>query len=345
MTALIVAIGFTIGVSALCSVLEAMILSTTTSEIESLKRTKPRLGELLEHFRNDLEETTSAILSLNTIANTLGATLVGGLAANLFGDNKLVYFSLGMTIGILIFSEVIPKNIGVIYRNGIQPLLIRPLQLIRFLMRPVSKLCKIAVYLVVPKRMSQQDISDDDIRFLAEKSEKDGNLTQDERVIISNALSLDETHIEEIMTPRTVVMALEQSLTIKEVFETEPNLPFARIPVYRNSIDTITGMVRRRDLLKSKADDNDQLKVSDLMNEPIFVLGSRTAADALQLFLKKNQQLAIVLDEYGSVEGVIAMEDVIEHILGKEIFEIDDVAIDMREYAKIQNEQKQLHEN
>ena len=344
MTALIVAIGFTIGVSALCSVLEAMILSTTTSEIESLKRTKPRLGELLEHFRSDLEETTSAILSLNTIANTLGATFVGGLAANLFGDNKLIYFSLGMTVGILIFSEVIPKNIGVIYRNGIQHLLIRPLQMIRFLMRPVSKLCKIAVYLVVPKRLNQ-DISDDDIRFMAEKSEKDGNLTQDERAIISNALSLDETQIEEIMTPRTVVMALEQSLTIKEVFDAEPNLPFARIPVYKNSIDTITGVVRRRDLLKTKAEDNDQMKVTDLMNDPIFVLGSRTAADALQLFLRKNQQLAIVLDEYGSVEGVITMEDVIEHILGKEIFEADDVAIDMREYAKIQNEQKQLHQD
>ena len=343
MTALIVAIVFTIGVSALCSVLEAMILSTTTSEIEFLKRHKPKLGELLELFRNDLEETTSAILSLNTIANTLGATLVGGLAANLFGEHKLIYFSLGMTIGILIFSEVIPKNIGVIYRNGIQPMLIRPLQFIRILMRPVSKLCKIAVYLVVPKRLTQ-DISDDDIRFLAEKSEKDGNLTRDERDIISNALSLDETQIEEIMTPRTVVMAIEQSQSIKEVFESEPNLPFARIPVYNNSIDTITGVVRRRDLLKSKAEDNDHLLVSDLMQEPIFVLASRTAADALQLFLRKNQQLAIVLDEYGSMEGVITMEDVIEHILGREIFEADDVAIDMREFAKLQNQQKHLHE-
>ena len=341
MTALIVAIVFTIGVSALCSVLEAMILSTTTSEIESLKKQKPKLGELLERFRNDLEETTSAILSLNTIANTLGATLVGGLAANLFGEHKLIYFSLGMTIGILIFSEVIPKNIGVIYRDGIQSLLIRPLQLIRIFMRPVSRLCKIAVYLVVPKRLTQ-DISDDDIRFLAEKSEKDGNLTRDERDIISNALSLDETQIDEIMTPRTVVTAIEQSQSIKEVFESEPNLPFARIPVYKNSIDTITGVVRRRDLLKSKADDNDHLLVSDLMQEPIFVLGSRTAADALQLFLRKNQQLAIVLDEYGSVEGVITMEDVIEHILGREIFEVDDVAIDMREFAKLQNQQKQL---
>jgi len=343
MTALFVAIGFTICVSAICSILEAMILSTTTSDIETLKKKNPNKGALLEKYWMDLEETTSAILSLNTIANTLGATLVGGLAAKLFGENTLIYFSIGMTVGILVFSEVIPKNVGVIYRSGILPMLIRPLQAIRLFMTPVSFLCKIAVFLVVPKRVNQ-DISDDDIRLLAEKSEKDGNLTQDERVIITNALSLDEVLIETILTPRTVVTAIEQSLTVKEVFQQIPNLPFARIPVYQNNIDTIVGVVRRRDLLKCKADDQDDKKVSDLMSEPIFVLGNRTAADALQLFLKKNQQLAIVLDEYGSVEGVVTMEDVVEHILGQEIFEPDDVAIDMREFAKKQNEQKQQNQ-
>jgi len=339
MTALLVAIGFTISVSALCSILEAMILSTTSSDIETLKKTRPKHGELLEMFRNDLEETTSAILSLNTIANTLGATLVGGLAARVLGENTLIYFSIGMTVGILVFSEVIPKNMGVIYRSGLLPFLIFPLHTIRIIMRPVSFLCKAAVFLVVPKRL-KHDVSDEDIRLMAEKSEKDGNLTQDERAIITNALSLDEILIEEILTPRTVVTAVDQNLSVKEVFEIIPNLPFARIPVYQNNIDTIVGVVRRRDLLKAKADDQDSKKVSELMNEPVFVLGTRTAGDALQLFLKKNQQLAIVLDEYGSMEGVITMEDVIEHILGQEIFEPDDVAIDMREFAKQKHELK-----
>jgi CBS domain containing-hemolysin-like protein len=339
MTAFILAIAFTISVSALCSVLEAMLLSTTTSDIQSLKEKKPKLGALLEHFREDLEETTSAILGLNTIANTLGATLVGGLAAQLFGENKLIYFSIGMTVGILIFSEVIPKNIGVIYRSGIQPILIRPLQLIRMLMRPVSYLCKLAVILVVPKR-AVEDISDDDIRLMAEKSEKDGNLTQDEKIIITNALSLDEIAIDTIMTPRTVVFALEQGQCISDVFQNSPNLPFARIPVYNNSIDTIVGVARRRDLLTAKANDEDTKTISELMSDPLFILGNRTAGDALRLFLKNNQQLAIVLDEYGSVDGVVAMEDVVEHILGKEIFEDDDVAIDMREFAKQQAMQR-----
>lgn len=342
MTAFFIAIAFTIGVSALCSILEAMILSTTTSEIESVKRARPKLGLLLEQYWTELEETTSAILSLNTIANTLGATLVGGLAAQLFGEHRLIYFSIALTLSILLFSEVIPKNMGVVYRSSLLPVLIRPLQMVRLLMRPVSYLCKLAVYFVLPKRRNP-DISDDDIRFMAEKSEKDGNLTEDERVIITNALSLDDVLIESILTPRTVVTAIEQSLSVAQVFEQMPNLPFARIPVYQNSIDTMVGVVRRRDLLKAKADDKDTVKVSELMADPIFVLGNRTAADALQLFLKRNQQLAIVLDEYGSVEGVVTMEDVIEQILGQEIFEPDDVAIDMREFAKKQNLEKQLH--
>jgi len=339
MTALIFAIAFTICISALCSLLEAMILSTSASDIESLKEKRAKLGESLEKLYTDLEETTSAILSLNTIANTLGSILVGGLATKLYGEHSLLYFSIGMTVGILIFSEVIPKNIGVIYRGNLQPILIRPLQWIRVIMRPVSVLCKFAVQLVVPKRPSQ-DVSDDDIRLMAEKSQKDGNLTIDEKDIITNALSLDEIQIEDIMTPRTVVMALEDCQTIKEVFEETPDLAFARIPVFHNNIDKIVGVVRRRDLLKFKAEDKDHAIVGDLMADPVFVLGTRTAADALQVFLKKNQQLAIVLDEFGSVDGVITMEDVIEHILGKEIFEEDDMAIDMREFAKIQNAEK-----
>ncbi len=339
MTALIIAIAFTIGVSALCSLLEAMILSTTNTDIESLRKKKPHLADLLEYFKLDLEETTSAILSLNTIANTLGATLVGGLAIQVFGENRLLYFSIGMTVGILIFSEVIPKNVGVLYRDGLQVRLVRPLQFIRIAMWPVSFLCKIAVYLVVKKRHST-DVSDEDIRLMAEKSAKDGNLTQGEKNMISNTLTLDEIQVEEIMTPRTVVMSLEQNLSIREVFEAHPNLPFARLPVFSETIDTIVGIARRRDLLAAKAKDEDDRKLAEFISEPLFVLGNRSASDALQVFLKKHQQLAIVIDEFGNVTGVVSMEDIIEHILGTEIFEHDDVAIDMRELAKKKNAQQ-----
>ncbi|MGJ3243173.1 MAG: hemolysin family protein [Opitutales bacterium] len=340
MTALLLAIGFTIGVSALCSILEAMVLSTTGTEIESLKARHPRRGRLLETYRSDIEGTSSAILSLNTVANTLGATLVGGLASKIFGAGSqisLVYFPLGMTLGILIFSEIIPKNIGVLYRPALQPLLIIPLAGIRWIMWPASWLATHLMRLLTGGRRDEGETSDEDIIMMAEKSHADGEITEDERDMISGALSLDEVQVETIMTPRTVVTALERSQTIGEVFQDFRNLPFARLPVFDDTIDTIVGVVRRRDLLAAKADDLDDKQVEALMHDALFLPENASGMHALQTFLKNHQQLAIVVNEFGSVSGVVTMEDIIEHILGQEIFEEDDVAIDMRELARNRN--------
>jgi CBS domain containing-hemolysin-like protein len=333
MTLLVLAICLTILLSGLCSILEAMILSTSPADIEGFKQKHPRRGARLEDFREEIEETTSAILSLNTIANTLGATLVGGLAAKIFGPGSLIWFSLGMTVGILIFSEVIPKNAGVLYRQALLPWLVPPLGVIRSTMRPVSFICKgiVRVLLGNPPGMKAPD---QEIRLLAEKSAKDGNLSFNESKLIANALTLDDISVSSIMTPRTVVSALEKNLTIDEVFRDFKDIPFARLPVYDDTIDKVVGMVRRRDLLTARAENKNTLTVAELTQDTLFIPDNAVAADALQLFLKNHQQLAIVVDEYGSTAGVITMEDVVEHILGAEIFEPDDVAVDMREYAR-----------
>ncbi|WP_309398640.1 hemolysin family protein [Cerasicoccus maritimus] len=333
---LILAVIFTLSVSAFCSLLEAMILSTTTVEIESLKNKAPKRGALLEKFKTDIEETSSAILTLNTVANTLGATLSGGFAVKLFVENPkfaVHYFPLLLTAAILIFSEVIPKNVGVLYRPSLQPLMVYPLHIIRITMWPISKACKALVNLIAGKR-NVEESGEEEIILLAEKSAKEGTLTADESLIISNALSLDDVKISEIMTPRTVVSALECSETIGEVFARLPNIPFARLPVYDENIDNIVGVVRRRDLLKAKAEDRDAVTVKQLTQSVIYVPDTANAAHALQQFLKNHQQLAVTVDEFGSVSGVVTMEDVMEHILGQEIFEKDDVAVDMRELAR-----------
>jgi CBS domain containing-hemolysin-like protein len=152
--------------------------------------------------------------------------------------------------------------------------------------------------------------------------------------MIHNALSLDDILISDIMTPRTVVTALEQNLTIEDVFSDYKNIPFARIPVYDETIDNIVGIVRRRDLLQARADDRDSVTVAELKGESIFVPDTANAADALQLFLKNHQQLGVVVDEFGSTAGVVAMEDIVEHILGREIYEESDIAVDMRVLAR-----------
>lgn len=334
-SAFILAIAFTIGVSALCSILEAMILSTTTAEIEGLKKAHPKRGAKLEKYKMELEETSSAILSLNTIANTLGATMVGGLAVKIWPEdsNVLLKVSSAMAMAILFFSEIIPKNMGVIYRPALQPILVFPLSWLCAVMKPISTVVGFLVKFLLRPSTTPTD-SDEEILLLAEKSAKEGTLTTNERDMINNALHLDELLVNEIMTPRTVVHVIDGEETIGSLFNKTMDVPFARIPVYHDDTDNIVGIVRRRDILSAKAKDEDHIRISELMNDPIFVPDNAAASDALQKFLKEHQQLAIAVDEYGSMSGVITMEDVIEHIIGQEIFEDDDPAVDMRELAR-----------
>lgn len=333
--AFILAIAFTIGISALCSVLEAMILSTTTAEIEGLKKSYPKRGKKLEKFKLGLEETSSAILSLNTIANTLGATLVGGLAVQIWPEDKniLLKISSAMALAILFFSEIIPKNVGVLYRPTLQPILVFPLAWLCAVMAPISTVVGFIVRFTLRPNTQPTD-SDEEILLLADKSAKEGTLTMNERDMINNALSLDELLVNEIMTPRTVVYVFDGQETVDSLFEKHKDIPFARIPIYKDQTDNITGIVRRRDILSAKAEGNNNIQIESLANEAIFVPDNAAASDALQTFLKNHQQLAIAVDEFGSMSGVITMEDVIEHIIGQEIFEDDDPAVDMRELAR-----------
>ena len=333
---LIVAIALTIGISALCSTLEAMILSITPVEIESLKKKSSRKGKLLERYREEIEETMSSILSLNTIANTLGATLVGGLAEKAFGDggNSLLIFAGGMTLGILFFAEIIPKNIAVAYRGGLQIHLVYPLAVVRFVMAPISKVCKATVKAVVPKNNEREIDEEEEIILLARKGAKEGSLSNNESNLVTNALRLDDVHVRDIMTPRTVVTAFGEDMTVGEVFTKHPNVPFARVPIFDETIDSVTGIVRRRDLLQAAAEDKDEVIIKELAQDVVFVPENASADKALRLLLAQHSQLVVVADEFGSTVGVLAMEDIIESILGQEIFEHDDVAVDMRELAR-----------
>lgn len=329
----ILAVLFTLATSFWCSLLEALILSTTTAEVEALKRSKPARGQLLEQFRHEMEETISSVLTLNTMAHTLGSVLVGALGADLFGHASLGFISGGMTLGILIVSEVIPKNLGVVYRPALQPHIIYPLLWMKRTLQPITWLCKQVVKFVI-RQKAHQPPADREIILLAERGAQEGTLSRSETNIITNALSLDNVRVSEIMTPRIVVTALPRTATIGEVFRDHPNIPFARIPVYGRNIDDIVGLVRRRDLLKAKANGLDADTVEKLMQDVQFIPETVTVAQALQQFLKTQQQIAVIVDEFGSTTGVLSMEDVMEHILGKEIFEKDDLAVDMRELAR-----------
>lgn len=332
MTELLLAFAFTLGTSAFCSLLEALILSTTTAEIEGLKLRSPRRGRMLALYKEGMDETSSAILTLNTIANTAGAAWVGSLATGL--AMKLLYVSALLTVSILICSEVVPKNIGVAYRRQLQPWAVYGLWLVRALMKPASLLLKGLLTTMVKLEAPTEKEQEEEIRLLADKSAEAGALSDSERELIKNALSLDDVRIEDIMTPRTVTMFLQAEATVDDVFVKSKNIAFARIPVYGEGIDDIIGLVRRRDILQAYSEDREALTMRELMGEIVFVPETASAQDALQLFLKKHQQFAVVVDEYGSTAGVLTMEDVFEHLIGDEIYEESDVAVDMRELAK-----------
>lgn len=330
---LVTAIFLTCGISFICSMWEAMILSTTVGEIEALKTSRPKRGIALERLKTRLDETSSAILTLNTIANTLGSVVVGGLATKLYGNAAIGIVSAGMTVGILVFSEVIPKNLGVVHRRTLQPIMVYPLAFVTRMLGPVTYLCRIIVRLVVSPA-GEESAAEDEIRLLAERGARQGDLSRSESNIIANALRLDEVRVSAIMTPRNVIGALRQAATIADVFNELPNLPFGRMPVYGRNLDDIVGIVRRRDLLKAKAAHADHDLVAKYIHEAHFVPETVTAAEALRLFLENHQRLLIVVDEFGSTAGVISMEDVMETLLGSEIFEKDDMAVDMRELAR-----------
>jgi len=339
MTAFALAVAFTLGVSFVCSLLEAMFLSTTTAEVEALKERNPRRGKLFEDSRDHMEETISSILTLNTIANTLGAVMVGGIATKLFGDASLGIISALMTLAILVFSEVIPKNLGVAYRGILQKHAAYPLYWMRRVLRPLTHLCNLIVRAII-RRKPEESTSDREIVLLAEKGAREGTLTGGERDLIHNALSLSTTRVADLLTPRNVVVTLEDDQTAAGVLAEHPSIRFSRMPVHCGTLDEITGLARRRDILHSIATGHGDRTIKELQQPVSFVPEMATAASALQTLLSANQQMAAVVDEYGGFVGVVSIEDIIEHLIGREIYEKDDVAVDMRALARRRGRQR-----
>jgi CBS domain containing-hemolysin-like protein len=322
----------TVSISFLCSLFESIVLSTTTAEIEALKKSRPRRGALLETLKREIDATISAILTMNTVANSLGSVLVGALAVKYYTGPQVAGISIGFGAVLLVFSEVLPKNIGVAHRRDLQPYVVYPIGWMRRILLPVTWLCALVVRPFVG-RPALIHGSEEEIILLAERGAKDGTLSKSESSIIANALSLDNVRVSEIMTPRTVVTALQRSASVAEVVAEHPRLP-GRMPVFGKNIDDILGVVRARDLLRAKAQDQDSALVEHFMHEAQFIPETATVANALQLSLRTHNKLLVAVDEFGATAGLVTMEDVIEHLLGREIFDKDDVAVDMRELAR-----------
>ena len=337
MLELIIAVGVAVFVSMFCSVAEAALYSMSWADIEKLKSSGRKSAKVLHTLRTRIDEPITAILTLNTCAHTAGAAVAGWAWANLYGKETLWAFTAGFTVIILIFTEILPKTIGVVYSDNIAPPLARPLRGLVWLFRPIIRLMSI-LSSAVSKKKDGPDHTEDDIRAIVALTRRSGSIKPYEEESIRNILLLDTKTVEQIMTPRTVVFSLPADMTVAEAWGKQPDWPHSRVPVYDDDPEDIVGVVYRRQVLEALADDRDDLKLSDIMRPVRFVLESITLDKLLVKFLGSRLHLCVVLDEYGGVAGVVTLEDVLEEILGTEIVDETDQVVDMRELARLQRD-------
>lgn len=328
----LLAVFFTLGVSALCSIIEAMVLSTTSIDIEELKKSNPRTGKLIESVKLDVEVTISSILTINTVANTLGAILVGGIAIKLFGEVWLGAVSAMMTLAILLFSEILPKNLGVVYRRSLFPILIFVLLFIIKIATPLTKISSIFIRFFV-RTPPPADRSQEEIALIAERGAREGSVSTSELHLIRSTLALKGTRVAGIMTPRNVVTLLAANDTAGDVIDRFGDIPFARMPVESSTSEDIVGVARRRDILHAIAHGHRDRPIAKIMQPPTFVPEVGVISKTLESLLETHQQLAVVIDEFGSFSGVVTLEDIFENLIGRKFFEPDDRAADMRALA------------
>ncbi len=333
MLVLITAVTLAILISFFCSLSEAALYSISWSRIENLRREKRKSGEILFALRQDVERPISAILTLNTVANTAGASVAGAAAGEVLGNDNLALFAVVFTVLILIFGEIIPKTIGVLYAKRVGPLLARPILWLVVVLSPMTWLLGFVVGLLKSKQAGPHT-TEEDIKAIVSLTRKAGLLQPYEELSIRNILSLDLKSVEQIMTPRTVVFSLHATMTVQEAMKDGLVWPHSRVPVWEDDPEDIVGIVYRREVLGALAGDRHGTTLDVLMKPVEFVLESLTLDRALIKFLESRIHMFVVLDEYGGFSGVITLEDILEEILGKEIVDETDQVADMRELAR-----------
>ena len=337
MVELVVAVTAAVLTSAMCSLFEAVLYSVPTSHIETLNDKGRAAGQILKQLRHDVDRPIAAILSLNTIANTAGAAVAGAAASAVFGHDRLAYFSAVFTLAILIFSEVLPKTAGVVYSRPLASVIARPLQILVWVFTPLVWLCRGLTHLISRKR-AEPGISDDELLVMARLGLQAGTLDSDEVRVIENILALENRSAGDIMTPRTVMVALEESITAEAASRMAGVLGHSRIPIYSKTPDEVIGVALRRDILASTATRQGGVSVAELARPVHFVTEEEPLDKLLRKLLELRQHLVVVIDDHGGVAGILTLEDVLEEVLGEEIVDELDEAADMREVARMRRE-------
>ena len=332
---LLLYVALALGVSFLCSIMEATLLSVTPSYMAALEQDDNPIGERLRSLKEDIDRPLAAILSLNTIAHTVGAAGAGAQAAVVFGEAYIGVISAVLTLLILVLSEIIPKTLGAVYWREIAPYVVRLLVPTIWTMWPLVKLSKVITRLLSSGE-ERVPFSREEFTALAELGEEEGVFEEKESRILKNLFRFNSLRVKDVMTPRTVMFDLDEEKTIGEVVEHYDEFRFSRIPVYSENRDDVTGYVLKDEMLLRAAQEEHDLKLKALAREMLVVRDSLPLPDLLERLLDKLEHVALVVDEYGGVEGIVTMEDVVETLLGLEIVDEADSVEDMQALARRQ---------
>jgi CBS domain containing-hemolysin-like protein len=332
MTLLFVYLAIAIGVSFLCSILEAVLLSITPSYVEQLGTERPRAGRLITKVKNRLDESLSSILILNTFAHTMGAAGVGARALEIFGEKWETLIAIILTLAILYFSEIIPKTLGATYWRR---LAVPAAFVINWLVKLVYPLVWVSTRLT--KLFGKGDenlITREEILALASLGHKGGNLFSQESEYLSNVLSLREIRTEQILTPRSVVHMLQQDISVTNALNHPQSKQFTRIPIYGSDIDDITGKVIKRNLFEAERTGHGDEPIKNFAKPINRVSEKLPVQQLLDSFIKNHLHQYLVEDEFGQTSGIVTLEDAIETLIGREIVDETDTVEDMQELAR-----------
>lgn len=331
-------------VSFLCSIAESVLLSTPQTFLIVKSENGHLWAKSFLDLKNNIDKPLSAILSLNTVAHTIGAAGVGAQAIKVFGDASFGIVSAILTILILIFTEIIPKTVGARYwRNltRITSMTIKGMIVITYPLVAISAV----VSKLISKNRKEQTTSREEIAALASIGTDEGVFTDKEHKIIQNLLRLKNVKVTEIMTPRVVVAVASETLLLEEFLKNKDYLKFSRIPVYSENDENIVGYVFRQTVFEKLAEDQHSLKLKDIKRDIVIVPNTIVLFALWEKLLEEKEHIALIVDEYGGLDGIVTMEDIIETLLGLEIIDEKDTITDMQKYARDRWKERQTKYN
>ena len=327
-------------VSFLCSILESVLLSTPLSYVTMREEEGSKYAALFKKYKQEPDKALAAILSLNTIANTIGAAGVGRQATAVFGSEWFGLVSAIMTLLILIFSEIIPKTIGTSYCKMLMGSAAVIINVLVFILYPLVLLIKLISKWFTPEEV-EKSISREEVSAMVNAGEEEGVFEEGENKIIQNLIKLDSIKARDAMTPRVVAAVASEKMTLKTFYKDNTFLHHSRIPVYADSAEFITGYILRSDALQLLADDKFDISLGSIKREMPYFNEETSIGDIWEQFIAKNEQISVVIDEYGCFQGILTLEDILETILGLEIIDENDEVSDLQQYARERWQQRQ----